>query len=419
MWRLISFRNSARDERGATALMVAIIVPVVLLGLGAIVINVGGWYVARGMDQNSADAAAVAVALTCAEGACDASAADQYADGANNGQLAGEPWIVCGTAPGLTACDSAIENGQVCPVANESPYVDVYVRPVDGTMNNPVGGTDQAVAACAQAAISGASSCADCVALTISKCEWDINTNNGETFATHEEGTDYSNGSPPSYIDTIQARRADSRFDVSGSNIYVDAGIEDPQTPQGTASIAGSETTLFTHGSDSHGSCGGAANGLNGPGQFGWLAGAGDPCTAEISGSTYEGDPGNNPVKACADVFDDSRNDKKPIYMPVYTSVSGSTYTLAGFAAFVVTGWDVQQFEPPDKKRDSLIAEADTTTGFPHTKETYCGKPPGGFTTSNSDVCISGYFTQALVSADEVGGSGGDDLGVTVVSLAG
>ncbi|WP_332643947.1 TadE/TadG family type IV pilus assembly protein [Aeromicrobium sp.] len=425
MRRIDSRQGPSRDERGATALMIAILLPTVLLGLGAIVVNVGGWYVARGMDQNSADAAVIAVAETCADGTCDPSAANQYADSLSNGQLAGETMFVCGTAPGLAACASEVENGQMCPLPHSAPYVDVLVTPEGGSMENFTSGT-QVVGACAQAILDAPASCDDCAAVTISQCEWELNTAGGTEFAPQQTDNSYSNGEPPSFIDTIEARRADPQYRVDpadpDSNIYVEADIEDPQTPKGSASIGGSETVLFTHGADTAGGCGGSGNGANAPGQFGWLAGTNDPCKVTINGSTYPGDSGNNPVKSCKGLFEESRTNATPIYLPVYSSASGSgsnmTYTLEGFAAFVVTGWNVGNFGS-DKKRDSRVGMADSTAGFPHSKQTYCGKPNQGFTTANSDICISGYFTEALVTGGQLSGGGGTNLGLTSASLAG
>jgi len=400
--------------------MIAILVPTVFLALGAIVVNVGGWYVARGMDQNSADAAVIAVAESCADGSCDPSKANQYADNVSNGQLAGQTMFVCGTAPGLAACAAGVQNGQVCPAPNAAPYVDVLVTPDGGSMDNITSGT-QEVGACAQAVLGAPTSCVGCVALTISKCEWELNTAGGTKFAQEQTDNSYSNGDPPSYIDTIKARRADSRYGTP--NIYVAAGIDDPQTPPGNASIGGSETVLSTHGSETAGGCGGSGNGANAPGQFGWLSGSNDPCTATINGSTYSGDSGNNPVKSCKDLFEESRTNATPIYLPVYSSASGSgsnmTYTLDGLAAFVVTGWNIGNFGGGDKTRNSRVAAADTTPKFPHSKETYCGKPNQGFTTSASDICISGYFTKVLATGGQLSGTGGTNLGLTAASLAG
>jgi hypothetical protein len=427
MRRIDPRHDPSRNERGATALMIAILLPTVLLGIGAIVVNVGGWYVARGMDQNAADAAVIAVAESCADGSCDPSKANQYADNVSNGELAGQTMFVCGTAPGLAACAAGVQNGQVCPPPHSAPYVDVLVTPDGGSMENLTSGT-QEVGACAQAILDAPVSCADCAALTISKCEWQLNTAGGTKFAQEQTDNSYSNGDPPSFIDTIQARRADPRYrtnpSVASSNIYLAANITDPQTPKGTASIGGSETVLFTHGSDTAAGCGGSGNGANAPGQFGWLAGSNDPCKATINGSTYSGDSGNNPVKSCKDLFEDSRANATPIYLPVYSSASGSgsnmTYTLDGFAAFVVTGWNVGNFGGGDKTRNSRVAAADSTSGFPpSSKWTYCGKPNQGYTTSNSDICVSGYFTKALVTGGQLSGGGGTNLGLTSASLAG
>lgn len=424
--RRISFLLSRRDERGATALMIAIMVPTVFLGIGAIVVNVGSWYVARGMDQNGADAAALAVAISCADGTCDPAEADQYANASSNGQLAGQATIVCGTAPGLTACDPAIEGGQICPAANDAPYVDVLVAPAGGSMENFTGGT-QSVAACAQATLDAVGSCEDCVAFTISQCEWELNTDGG--FAQVPESGSYSNGNPPSYLDTINSRRTSGLFTDKGTNIY-DA-VTDPQSPQGSSDIAGSETVLFTHGSDTtDAGCGAAGNGANAPGQFGWLDDPDDDCTAVVNDDSTIGEPGNSVNTNCEGTFIRSRGDEDtpptPIYIPVYSAYGESgpkEYTIVGFAAFVVTGWELQgKFGP----QSSSVAAADTTSGFTEGKSAaYCGHPAkkdpkkGGFTFSNSDICISGYFTEALAPPGTFGGGGSVNLGLTVPSLSG
>ncbi|MEH0108722.1 pilus assembly protein TadG-related protein [Tersicoccus sp. MR15.9] len=58
-----------QEERGAVAVIVALCM-VVLLGITALVIDVGGIYVERRQLQNGADAAALAVAQNCAAGNC-------------------------------------------------------------------------------------------------------------------------------------------------------------------------------------------------------------------------------------------------------------------------------------------------------------------------------------------------------------
>ena len=418
--RRINLRHeSARDDRGATALMIALLLPTVLLGLGAIVVNVGGWYVARGMDQNAADAAVIAVAETCGDGSCDPSAANQYADSVSNGQLAGQTMFVCGTAPGLAGCAGGVENGQVCPPPHAAPYVDVLVSPEGGSMENLTAGT-QEVGACAQAALDNVGSCEDCAALTMSKCEWDMNTSNGTAFADP--------GSIPTYLNTITARRESSLFGTGPSNFFQNAEIYDPMNPKAgyttspsapaNAEIAGSETVIKAQGSFGN-SCGSSS-----PGNFEWLAHSGCS-TAVDSDGTFGGDTGAN-APDCEDLFANSRDTGEPIYLPVFSTktLSGSNveYTLAGFAAFVVTGWDLNSGAGSwdNKMQPSTIGQARNQPAGPKRGQ-YCGKPPNGYTKgtgAGTDQCVYGYFTEALVPNGPFGGGGGLP-GLTVASLTG
>jgi hypothetical protein len=58
-----------RDERGAVAVIVALLM-VALLGAAAFAVDVGAMYSERAQLQNAADAAALGVAQACAKGAC-------------------------------------------------------------------------------------------------------------------------------------------------------------------------------------------------------------------------------------------------------------------------------------------------------------------------------------------------------------
>ena len=71
----------------------------VLLGMAALVIDVGRLYQERAELQNGADAAAIGVAKSCALGACTPAVAVSYAD-ANASQLTG------GTAGVALICGS-------------------------------------------------------------------------------------------------------------------------------------------------------------------------------------------------------------------------------------------------------------------------------------------------------------------------
>ena len=89
---------------------------VVLVGMGALVIDIGAHYVERRELQNGADAAALAVAKDCVEGDCGSGGgstrAQQYANlNANDGTSALDPSTPCGVGPGLTACSGSAPGG--------------------------------------------------------------------------------------------------------------------------------------------------------------------------------------------------------------------------------------------------------------------------------------------------------------------
>ncbi len=85
--------NSSRgSQRGATAVMMALLM-VVLMACGAIAIDLGMGYAEQQQLRNGADAAALAIAETCARGQC-VDSADQYAkanklDGQATGEVVG------------------------------------------------------------------------------------------------------------------------------------------------------------------------------------------------------------------------------------------------------------------------------------------------------------------------------------------
>jgi hypothetical protein len=154
-----------------------------------------------------------------------------------------------------------------------------------------------------------------------------------------------------------------------------------------------------------------------------------------IIGNTYGGSTGNTPAP-CGPIFQASLQNKTPIFLPVYTTATlngtNTIYTLDGFAAFVVTGWNVgggvNQWNTGGSnvatQWDSVIETADQSpssqlsAGNIKKDANYCGKD---FTGSSSDVCVYGYFTQALIPASALpgGGGGGTNLGVTAPYLTG
>ena len=101
-------------DSGATAVLVAVLLPAVLLGFAALALDVGSMYLQKRQLQNGADAAALGVARDCASDpdVCTQAIADATADSltvANGnpgpGNLgAGYTELLCGTIPGLNPC---------------------------------------------------------------------------------------------------------------------------------------------------------------------------------------------------------------------------------------------------------------------------------------------------------------------------
>jgi hypothetical protein len=83
--RRLTGRRLADQEHGAVAVMTALLM-VVLLGITAVVVDVGMVYFERSQLQNGADAAALAIAQQCAAGTCPdlASEATKYARANSN-----------------------------------------------------------------------------------------------------------------------------------------------------------------------------------------------------------------------------------------------------------------------------------------------------------------------------------------------
>jgi hypothetical protein len=312
-------------------------------------------------------------------------------------------------------------------VSGTNNYVDVQITTAKAMMplfGSLLGGSAKTIGACAQATWAAPTSVGKAVPLTISMCEWLKDTAGGTQFATAPTGS-YAAGppyltSPPSYLATLNTRRSDPAYDTTAgnnsTNFYTTLNIKDPHSTPMNAPEAGSETVITTHGFGNN--CPGTGgSGTTAPGQYGWLF-SNNTCTVSISGTTFTGAPGNSPP-ACEPAFAQSMQTKTPVYLPVYTSVvaggANATYTLAGFAAFVVTGWNVTQgaWGGP-KLAPSAVALADPTV--PSGDANYCG----AFTGSSSDVCIYGYFTKALIPASQLaGGPGGQNLGATYAYLTG
>ena len=359
-------------EQGAVAVLVVILVAGgVLFGMGALVIDVGQLYQNRAELQNGADAGALAVAKSCVLGTCAPSTATTYAN-ANASKLTGgtaDVNLVCGSGS-LGACPASTGHITDCPSApaDGTNYVDVHTStelPGGSHLLPPVFAAELAgngnyqgstVYACAQAEW-GAPSTATTFAYTISACTWDADTNQGQSLAP-----------PP------------------------------PYSPPYT-SLSSVDTVLYEHGQHNNSVCPAQyqePSGSDGPGNFGWTTDSGS-CSVTISNSTYGGNTGASVSGDCQTALYNAWSAQSLIFLPVYTTTSGNgnnlTYTLKGFAAFVVTGY---YFPGAAKEKDWVT---------------------GQYPCSGNDFCLSGFFTQGLIPS--IGSLGGPNLGASIIVLTG
>ncbi|MGH9188683.1 MAG: pilus assembly protein TadG-related protein, partial [Acidimicrobiales bacterium] len=119
-----------RDQGGAIGYMTALLI-VPVLGMGALVLDIGAVVQERRELQNGADAAALAVAKDCAGGDCGSfnDLADEYAD-ANADDADSNIDEVCGDGPGVGACSEPPELPD---------GVEGYVKVVDSTFETSSG----------------------------------------------------------------------------------------------------------------------------------------------------------------------------------------------------------------------------------------------------------------------------------------
>jgi Flp pilus assembly protein TadG len=357
-------RLPSHDDRGVVGVLVGLLIGTVLLGLGALVIDVGQLYHERSQLQSGADAAAVAVAKGCVLGTCANSSAMStavtYASKNAKDGLAGVP-LVCGSGA-LGTCSTSTGTMTDCPAAPASGvnYVDVHTATATsggGTLVTPVFArallgnenyTGTQVLACAQAQWGGPTA-AQTIAFAISACEWDAATSLGTVYAQPPPAVP-----PASYDQVLKVH-----------------------------TTAGSGCSTEPAGSDA-------------PGNFGWTDDPTGTCAISVSGDTFGGDPGASASNACKAALATAQANRSVVYIAVYTKITGtgagSVYTLKGFAAFVVTGYHL-----PGASASDWLNPANDCNG--------------------SDKCINGYFTRGLVPG--ASSPGGAYLGAAVIRITG
>lgn len=370
-------RLLGRDERGAVGIIVAVLISGgVLLGMAALVVDVGQIYQNRAELQNGADAAALAIATQCANGTCPAdpvSFATGYAIKNASALTGGSAGVDCvrGSASSLSdpSCPLDVASGSGLTNCPKDPpsgtnFVDVQTNtalPGGSTLLPPVfaetlvgrssyDGTT--VKACAQAEWGPAGG----LAVTISACEFDVATGGTGNPDPQPGARAWDQSGPPS----------DPSYDIQFL-------IHDPHTdstcPDGPAN-------------------------QDAPGAFGWTAQTpSGSCLVAIVNGSYGAEPGNHAKGGCEDLLKQLWRDHTPVSVPVYQSVAktghNATYKLGGFASIVITGFSSSGVSEPDWLNGPLL----------------CSSP---------DTCIDGYLTSASLSP-----SPGNGVAMASIKLTG
>jgi Flp pilus assembly protein TadG len=356
-------------ERGAIGVMVAVLIGGgVLVGMSALAVDVGQLYSERAQLQNGADSAALAVATTCSVGSCTPAISGQYAN-ANAADGTSAVDLVCGT--GMTNCRGSSGKLTDCPSspADGTNFVDVHTSTLTSggstllpptfarTLLGNGNYTGTTVHACAQAEW-GASSAAVTTSLTLSACDWAQATSDGNSYAP-----------PPG--NSAPSPSADVSLKLGAS--------------QGTG-------------------CASDPGSTDGAGTFGWTSDQSGDCSLSVQdSSSYDGSNGSVPT-ACQQALASAQANHTVLYVPVYNTCShhgsSATYSLKGFAAFVVTGYSLPGAYAPD-----WLNSAHNCT--------------------KTQQCVNGYFTQGIIAAKSVPSSGchlshtTQDLGATWIKLTG
>ena len=374
-------RERFRHDRGAVATVFAILLAGgVLLGMLAIVVDMGQLYAEREELQSGADAAVIALAEKCAraETAGDCSMADLATIAASYANLnardgASTILEICGNVPlsiGIAACTDPVDNLTDC-IPGEATGSAKYVEVRTGTQTSDdkyllpptfaqmlLGNGDyagSAVRACARASWGAP---AAGLAVTFSLCEWNLATASGTDFP------------------------------------------DKPPYPPNTIPNATYERVLKVHDSRGNPSCPQGPSGFDRPGGFGWLVDSGpEDCQTSI----FVADPGTSPSSQCIDALDgatDSSGDATAFYIPIYDAVtrqgSNTTYHIVGVAAFVPTGYFFGNGN--GRQKESWLTGDEPCSG--------------------QERCIYGYFVDVLgpgdISSDDL-----QSFGATVISLVG
>jgi len=363
------------NEEGATAVIVAILL-VVLVGVSAFVVDLGDVFWEKRMLQNAADAAALAVAIDCAEGDCrdfDTVARD-YADdnnfrGANVANIVGPD----GVSPPTPAGGEVTVTTQTGTRAEQGRLQRWFA----GVLGQEQGLATQASAT----AIWGTIELVDSqLPLVVSICDWQNYT--GLSWPPSDTELD---GLPT--VADLQSERPGPYY---GTTL----------TPPDPSHPTGLQTPITLHDSDPEGSdvCTtppgfSTVDGAKFPAGFGWIDPDKQACSYEV-----RTDPaGNQFADAKGGLGLVGKNCLPPnlgqavvipIFIAFYGNVGNGEYQILTPAAFYLTGY-------------ANVPGLTDTAGADQACDNKKSSPYFGDKKGNAPTCITGHFVQKV----EAGGT--------------
>lgn len=287
MARNLRPKNCMDGERGASSVIVAFML-VALLGFTALAVDVGAMYAEKAQLQNGADATALAIAGECAKGIdCATAMADEdnrLADGNANDNSSGTFSVTQPTANSVRVETNAQEAG-----STDDSFSLFFAR---------VLGHDTAVIHAAAEASWGTPSEANTLPWTISECVF-------KQFLSPSQLAEFN--STKTFTGDPVPTRILFRYD---QNVPTFPGCAEQ-------------------------------NGYA-PGGFGWLdTDSGCSTDIDVANSEVGSNPGNDLPNVCKDIPTTIKD--APVLIPVFTTATQNgqktTYELAGFLAFRVTGF--------------------------------------------------------------------------------
>jgi hypothetical protein len=312
-----------RDDRGAATTLVAVLLTSgVLLGMGALVIDVGRIYAEREELLTGADAAAWAVANQCAVslspcGAYTASAQSYANLNASDGAVTVS--LVCGLNPKISPTST-------CPAENTSST----------SLARCIGTRAGAIAAAGTGAVGY-------VEVYTRTKNTDGSTLLPPVFARALAGGSNANGTPVGACSRVTWNTPTTVGPISSIAAAVTACVYNGLTTNGTVYPTTVKPIHILGDNAAHTGC--PAPTLFGTRTgFGWLDSS--DCTRNL---TYPSDtPGGTAgllsallFSSCTTVLNAAITSGTPVNFPIYDTIAGGNAHLIGYAPFVVTGWRI------------------------------------------------------------------------------